>query len=434
MRTRSTARAEHRVASQTSGGSFYRAHAPKRKRTSDSTEKEEAEQEGDDRAAKRQRYKERNMSAMTCSQLRKACTSNNWTGHWLHRKKSELLRFIETQLIRNDVALFDDTNRYVYRACQILNDDDPVTLEDLTSRSSCYVFTLNTPETNSKGAVRRVHRFCPISLVKYILIDGQALNPLTRTLMNDIELLELEHRYVSCIRSHSTAPSTVQALLRLRTDMKASRIAAAPSTVDLQLEAEELFPGPVMSFAPWIDSRTLADVARSRRTRILADREHERTANYMSDIVLDWLTALDDMMDSTMLDGMNDTTMQIQLLLVVLADIMRRMSVSLENLFDFDRHAAGRLCARLCTQISNRIVNTDLIFVEDVWSWVKATIGTTMNNNCTIADIETMNVTTSLRTVLRQLHQNTIHTLISHALRSLAGHWVTVQNAVTTSV
>lgn len=301
-------------------------------------------------AEQRRRYTECELSVLTLAQLRTICKLNAWSEFGCHRVKRALLDYVNKMLLASQTALFDDEARRVFRGTLILNQDDPISLDSLADRHPSYVFRVATLDTSHRGSMRRVHQFCPMSLVGYILDSGKLCNPLTRAPLTGDQVSELEHRYVSYIRLARGAPKALSDLLKMRPDLERKRISPCPTQEMLGLEAP---PVPVAGFAPWQDTRTLAVRAARALAQRSAEHQHEQTVLLLDSRASSVISSMLALIGAARHCGADRSSL-LALRSILLNDFMRRFGVHLTDLWQLAPQTAASRAGAFLGQLEER--------------------------------------------------------------------------------
>jgi hypothetical protein len=239
-------------------------------------------------------YKSVPLPRFTCAQMHAVCNSNEWPGHSKLRKQ-ELMIFVAANLRKSGKTLFDHRRCLVYRARFLINHTDPITMDDISQRPNAFLFVL--PVDKEEALLyepQRMYIFCPLSLVKNIMITGKIENVFTRQKLSHEDLQRLEVQYASCLRINPDTPADPTNIFAMRPDLNPVEISQViPTRENLNLSADDPLPCPFNGFAPWLVCISLLEASEVVRKNADVQRADEELLGMLLD---DLVTFFDTML------------------------------------------------------------------------------------------------------------------------------------------
>ena len=200
-------------------------------------------------------------------------------------RKIELLYLIDVAIRETGGPIYIDSLEGYLLPPVYINEHDPISMESLTTRKPCHIFTLD----NNFDEPRHVHRFDPVSMVTMIVSTGSISNPFTRKPMSNKDICRLEFAYFSCLRCISTSPMDLHVFLKHRPDIKPRLVLYSAESEQTLKESGEV----PADFLPWEQSQHLLQYSAECTRRYRAEREFEQTDQYLVERFSAELGALD---------------------------------------------------------------------------------------------------------------------------------------------
>ena len=200
-------------------------------------------------------------------------------------RKIELLYLIDVAIRETGGPIYIDSLEGYLLPPVYINEHDPISMESLTTRKPCHIFTLD----NNFDEPRHVHRFDPVSMVTMIVSTGSISNPFTRKPMSNKDICRLEFAYFSCLRCISTSPMDLHVFLKHRPDIKPRLVLYSAESEQTLKESGEV----PADFLPWEQSQHLLQYSAECTRRYRAEREFDQTDQYLAERFSSDLGALD---------------------------------------------------------------------------------------------------------------------------------------------